>query len=165
LPTRIGLHTGDIFLGAVGAIDHYEYTPLGDIVNTAQRLESLNKFLGTRILLSGEMVDQLQGFLLRELGQFQLKGKINPVSIYELISRLEDSNEQQRTKCAMFSKTLDPFKRGAWGEAEEAIKKYQESIRSLGEDGPSHFFLNLCKKYEKSPPGESWNGVVSMEEK
>jgi adenylate cyclase len=165
LPTRIGLHTGDIFLGAIGAIDHYEYTPLGDIVNTAQRIEDLNKSLGTRILVSGEMIDQLNGFLIRELGKFQLKGKINPVSIYELVCRIEEAHEQQRTKCLMFSKVLNPFRRGSWEEAEEAIEKFQGSIKSLGKDGPSLFFLNLCKKYRKGPPGESWNGVVSMEEK
>ncbi|MGZ3613702.1 MAG: CHASE2 domain-containing protein [Thermodesulfobacteriota bacterium] len=165
LPTRIGLHTGDIFLGAIGAIDHYEYTPLGDIVNTAQRIENLNKSLGTRILASGEMIDQLDGFLVRELGKFQLKGKINPVSVYELICRIEESNEEQRIKSVSFPKVLDPFRKGYWQEAEEAIETYQESIESLGKDGPSHFFLNLCKKYGKNPPGESWSGVVSMEEK
>jgi len=165
LPTRIGLHTGDIFLGAIGAIDHYEYTPLGDIVNTAQRIEDLNKSLGTRVLASGEMIDQLDGFLIRELGKFQLKGKTNPISVYELVCRMEESNEQQRIKCVTFPKVLDPFRRGSWQEAEEAIEKFQESIKSLGKDGPSLFFLNLCKKYGKSLPGESWNGVVSMEEK
>jgi len=165
LPTRIGLHIGDIFLGAVGAIDHYEYTPLGDIVNTAQRIEDLNKSLGTRILVSGEMIDQLDGFLIRELGKFQLKGKINPISIYELICRLEEANELQRIKCLTFHKVLDPFRRGSWEEAEEAVGKFQESIKSLGKDGPSLFFLRLCKKYGKSPQEESWNGVVSMEEK
>ena len=165
LPTRIGLHTGDIFLGAIGAIDHYEYTPLGDIVNTAQRIEDLNKSLSTRILVSGEMIDQLEGFLIRELGKFQLKGKINPISVYELVCRSEEANELQRTKCVTFPEVLDPFRRGAWEEAEEAIEKFQESIKCLGKDGPSLFFLNLCKKYGKSPPRESWNGVVSMEEK
>jgi adenylate cyclase len=64
-----------------------------------------------------------------------------------------------------FPKVLDPFRRGSWEEAEEAIEKFQESIKGLGKDGPSLFFLNLCKKYGKSPPVESWNGVVSMEEK
>jgi adenylate cyclase len=165
LPTRIGLHSGDIFLGAIGAIDHYEYTPLGDIVNTAQRIEDLNKSLGTRILVSGEMIDQLDGFLIRELGKFQLKGKINPISVYELVCRIEEADEQQRVKCLTFSKVLDSFRRGAWEEAEEAIEKFQESIRSLEKDGPSLFFLNLCKKYRKNPPGESWNGVVPMGQK
>ena len=165
LPTRIGLHSGDIFLGTIGAIDHYEYTPLGDIVNTAQRIEDLNKSLGTRILVSGEMIDQLDGFLIRELGKFQLKGKIKPISIYELVCRMEESDEPQRIKCQTFAKVLDPIRRGSWEEAEEAIKEFQESIRNLGEDRPSLFFLNLCRKYRKNPPGELWDGVVPMEGK
>ncbi len=51
LPTRIGLHSGQLLLGSVGAMDHYEYRAVGDIVNTATRLEGLNKHLGTRLLV------------------------------------------------------------------------------------------------------------------
>ena len=165
LPTRIGLHSGDILLGAIGAMDHYEYGPLGDIVNTAQRIESLNKPLHTRILVSEEVIDQLDGFLTRELGRFLLKGKIESISIYELVCRKEESNDQQRIKCMTFAKVLDPFKKGYWKEAEEAIEKFQESIKSYGEDGPSLFFSNLCKKYKEKPSQEPWDGVVPMEEK
>jgi adenylate cyclase len=78
---------------------------------------------------------------------------------------MEESNEQQRITCLTFPKVIDAFRRGSWEEVEEAIGKLQESIKNPGEDGPSLFFLNLCKKYKKSPPGESWNGVVPMEEK
>ena len=165
LPTRIGLHSGDILLGAIGAMDHYEYGPLGDIVNTAQRIESLNKPLHTRILVSEEVIDQLDGFLTRELGRFLLKGKIESISIYELVCRKEESNDQQRIKCMTFAKVLDPFRKGYWKEAEEAIEKFQESIKSYGEDGPSLFFSNLCKKYKEKPSREPWDGVVPMEEK
>jgi adenylate cyclase len=164
-PTRIGLHSGDILLGAIGAMDHYEYGPLGDIVNTVQRIEGLNKPLHTRILVSEEGIDQLDGFLTRELGRFLLKGKIESISIYELLCRKEGSNDQQRIKCMTFAKVLDPFRKGYWKEAEEAIEKFQESIKSYGEDGPSLFFLDLCQKYMKNPPGEPWDGVVPMEEK
>ena len=165
LPTRIGLHSGDILLGAIGAMDHYEYGPLGDIVNTAQRIEGLNKPLHTRILVSEEGIDQLDGFLTRELGRFLLKGKIESISIYELVCRKEESNDQQRIKCMTFGKVLDPFRKGYWKEAEEAIEKFQESIKSFGEDGPSLFFSDLCKKYKEKPSREPWDGVVPMEEK
>jgi len=165
LPTRIGLHSGDILLGAIGAIDHYEYGPLGDIVNTVQRIEGLNKALHTRILVSEEVIDQLDGFLTRELGRFILKGKIESISIYELVCRKEESNDQQRIKCMTFAKVLDPFRKGYWKEAEEAAEKFQESIKSYGEDGPSLFFSDLCKKYKEKPSREPWNGVVPMEEK
>jgi adenylate cyclase len=159
------LHSGDILLGAIGAMDHYEYGPLGDIVNTVQRIEGLNKPLHTRILVSEEAIDQLDGFLTRELGRFLLKGKIESISIYELVCRKEGSNDQQRIKCMTFGKVLDPFRKGYWKEAEEAIEKFQESIKSFGKDGPSLFYLNLCKQFRENPPGESWDGVVRMVEK
>ncbi len=165
LLTRIGLHSGDILLGAIGAMDHYEYGPLGDIVNTVQRIESLNKQLHTRILVSEEVIGQLDSFLTRELGRFLLKGKIESISIYELVCRKEESNDQQRIKCMTFAEVLGPFRKGYWKEAEEAIEKFQESIKSFEEDGPSLFFSDLVKKYIKKPPREPWDGVVPMEEK
>ena len=60
LPTRIGLHSGNIILGSIGAMDHYEYHPIGDIVNTSERIQGLNKYLGTRILVSEEVIGQLR---------------------------------------------------------------------------------------------------------
>jgi len=165
LPTRIGLHSGELLLGAIGAMDHYEYGPLGDIVNTVQRVERLNKQLHTRILASEEVIEQLNGFLTRELGRFILKGKIESISIYELVCRKKEASDQQRIKCMTFAEVLDPFRKGHWKEAEEAIEKFRDSIKSFGEDGPSLFFSDLCKKYIKKPPREPWDGVVPMEEK
>ena len=63
LPTRIGLHSGRLLLGSVGAIDHYEYRAVGDIVNTATRLEGLNKHLGTRLLVSAEVLHGLEDLI------------------------------------------------------------------------------------------------------
>ena len=96
LPTRIGLHAGDMFLGSVGAFNHYEYRPTGDMVNTASRIEGLNKYLGTGILASEEVSDQLAGFVFRELGQFLLAGKSKPVLIRELICRDGECGEADR---------------------------------------------------------------------
>ena len=59
LPTRIGLHAGPMLLGSIGALDHYEYRAVGDMVNTASRVEGLNKFLGTQILVSAECCNSL----------------------------------------------------------------------------------------------------------
>ena len=71
---------GRLLLGSVGAMDHYEYRAVGDIVNTATRLEGLNKHLGTRILVSADVLQGLDGLLTRELGAFLLAGKSRPVA-------------------------------------------------------------------------------------
>jgi len=162
LKTRIGLHCGQILLGHVGALDHYEYTPMGDIVNTASRIESLNKQLGTGVLVSDEVIHELSGLLTRELGKFRLVGKIKPVVVHELLGGLEESDSTLKNGCAVFSHALSAFRRQSW---DEAIEKFNQCIEVLGDDGPSRFYLRLCEGYKKNPPGEPWDGVIQMDKK
>ena len=63
LPTRISIHAGAIFLGNIGAGAHYEYGATGDTITTASRLDGLNKHLGTNILVSAEVIRDLDDFL------------------------------------------------------------------------------------------------------
>ncbi len=162
LPTRIGLHSGHISLGTIGAIDHYEYRAVGDIVNTASRIEGLNKYLGTRILVSEEVLHNLDGFLTRECGKFLLVGKSQPIAVHELICRMEESNEQQRSLCAMFAEALSAYRRQS---LEEAIGIFHTAIRTYADDGPSIFYVKLCEKYRENPPGEMWNDVIWLNKK
>ena len=162
LKTRIGLHYGQILLGHIGALDHYEYTPMGDIVNTASRIEGLNKYLGTSLLVSEEVVHQLNGFLTRELGKFRLKGKIQPVVIHELLCRAEEADEKLREAYAAFAGALEAFRRQSW---EEAMEKFHFTTKTIAEDGPSLFYLERCEHYLKNPPEEKWAGVVNMDKK
>lgn len=162
LKTRIGLHCGQILLGHIGAMDHYEYTPMGDIVNTASRIEGLNKFLGTSVLVSEEVFHRIDGYLVRDCGRFRLKGKTAPIHVYELWSRLEDSDETQKRACATFAEGLAAFQRGAWEEAREFFQRW---IEDFGEDGPSQFYQGICEVYRRDPPDSSWDGVVRMEKK
>ncbi len=162
LPTRIGLHYGQISLGNVGAIDHYEYRPTGDIVNTSSRMEGLNKYLGTRILVSGEVMDQLTGFLTRGLGRFFLLGKTLPVEVFELICPINESSDRQRKICKIFSRALQAYKNQSW---EKASCFFNQTIQINGQDGPSHFYLKQLGHYLKFPPPKTWDGVVYMDKK
>jgi adenylate cyclase len=162
LPTRIGLHSGEIVLGNVGAGHHFEYRPVGDIVNTATRIEGLNKYLGTRILISQEVCSLENGFLTRDLGVFLLAGKTKPVHVHELVALLEDSTHRQRACCARFTEGVEAFRRQSW---DEASRIFDETLKIHEGDGPSLFYLDLCARYSQNPPGISWDGVVHMREK
>jgi adenylate cyclase len=162
LKTRIGLHCGHILLGHVGALDHYEYTPMGDIVNTASRIESLNKHLGTTLLVSAELIRELKGLLSRDLGTFKLKGKLNPISIHEVLGRMDEENEKLQTICRVFSEGLQFFHQQSW---EEALEKFVWVDQDRVGDGPSRFYIRFCHQYQETPPGPSWNGVVHMDKK
>jgi adenylate cyclase len=162
LPTRVGVHSGQIFLGNIGAGDHYEYGPTGDTVNTASRMDGLNKYLGTEVLASQEIVDQIDGLLKREVGKFMLKGKAEPMIVHELLGRLEDADEKRKKSCVIFADALSAFRRRAWDDAQEKFQLASED--SVG-DGPARFYLKLCEEYKAEPPAETWDGVIVLEEK
>lgn len=162
LPTRIGLHCGHMLLGSVGAGAHYEYRAVGDIVITATRIEGLNKLLGTRILVSEEGLEQVDGFSTRELGEFLLVGKTKPLVVHELLGRLGEVNGQQRGLCADFAEALAAFRTRCWVEA---IEKFEKCIAHYEGDGPSLFYKNLCEQYRENPPGEAWDGLVRVTQK
>jgi adenylate cyclase len=163
LPTRVGVHAGQIFLGNIGAAEHYEYGPTGDTVNTASRMDGLNKYLGTEILVSDEAIRELDGFTTREVGTFRLKGKAQPIVVHELLCREEECRDKMKERLALFSQALRTFKRQSWDEAKD---KFRRSIDAgSGEDGPANFYLKLCEQYRKNPPEGPWEGIIDLEEK
>ncbi len=159
MPTRIGLHVGEIFLGDVGGGDHYEYRPFGDIVNTTTRIEALNKRLGTRILASDEVVARLPGFPTRPVGDFLFAGKSRPVRVHEVLPR--DGGQAGRSAAlAAFSRGMEAFRGRDWDEAEA---RFREAARADGGDGPSRFYLELCARYRNDPPGAEWQGEIPID--
>jgi adenylate cyclase len=162
LPTRIGLHSGEILLGNIGAAQHFEYRPVGDIVNTATRIEGLNKYLGTRILVSRDVLSLADTILARDLGRFLLAGKSRSVNVYELVNLLAEASDRQKEYCASFAEGMERFRRQDW---EKATAKFHETLGIREGDGPSIFYCRLCARYSQNPPGEAWDGVIHMEKK
>ena len=162
LPTRVAIHVGQIFLGNVGSEEDYRYGAQGDTINTASRMDGLNKYLGTEILVSEEVIQNLDGFLTREAGRFLLKGKAQPIVVHELLCRTEECDEKQTRACAIFAEALQAFRKLSWDEAKA---KFHEQMKNSGEYGLSKYYLKLCEQYEKNPPGQGWDGVIDLEEK
>jgi adenylate cyclase len=160
LPTRISIHSGRLFMGNIGAMDHYEYRPIGDIVNTTTRIEGLHRFLGTRILVSKDVISKLTLFQTRNLGTFLLAGKSKPIVIHELVSTIGEATERQKRACGFFSEALDLFNSRQWRRGRES---FQEYVRTFGDDEPSAFYTKLCAAYEKDPPADLWNGEIHVE--
>jgi len=161
LPTRLGLHFGEVVMGHVGAVDHYEYRAVGDIVNTASRIEGLNKQLGTRIIVSAQVLDDLDDFITRELGRFLLKGKRQPLTLYELVDRKTEHHDDVKNNFVVFQTALHAFQTQNWQAAADSFKQF---ILAYGEDGPSRYYLSLIQQYSTHTPPE-WDGVIELSQK
>ncbi|MFZ5593667.1 MAG: CHASE2 domain-containing protein [Pseudomonadota bacterium] len=156
LPTRIGLHSGDVMLGNIGAVDHYEYRAVGDIVNTATRIQTLNKQLGTKILVSDDILKDIDAFLIRKLGIFPLAGKSRSVAICELLCRIEDATELQQQICGIFGVGLAAFREQRWHDAAE---NFSTVLRLDEQDGPAHFYLALCNRDRHRRRSDPMHGI------
>lgn len=162
LHTRIGMHAGHILVGNIGAVDHYEYRPVGDIVNTASRMEGMNKYLGTQILTSDQALKQLEGFMTRRLGEFLPFGKSNSVVIHELLGYAKDMSVEQQQLCSSFEAGMRAYRQKHWDGAIEAFERTLSIYRA---DGPSIFFKKRCEEFKHNPPDENWDGMVVMGQK
>ncbi len=157
LQTRIGLHSGEILLGNIGAVDHYEYRAVGDIVNTSTRIQGLNSHLGTQILLSAEVLAGVAGLQTRELGSFILSGKSRPVVIHELLGTEADPEAASRSGyLARFAEGLAAFRAGDRHTAESIFSALQ---KENDRDGVLRFFLARCRL--QPPPDQ--DGMIRMD--
>ena len=162
LPTRMGLHAGQMLLGNIGAAQHFEFRAVGDMVNTASRIQGLNKYLGTSLLLSGEVAKDLDNLTLRPLGRFLLAGKSSPTDIAELLSTASLSSEEQSWLCQTFAHALHAYNTRDW---QAASRDFFTILSTFPDDGPVRFYLERCQHYLATPPDASWDPVIRMQGK
>lgn len=144
LPTRMGLHFGEMRLGNVGAGDHFEYRAVGDTINTANRIENLNKLLGTQILVSANIILTLEGFFSREMGVFILKGKTRPIQVFELLGTQGQVADEVIQLQVAFGKAMALYQDYRWTEALEAFKQLS---KVYPQDGPSRFYCQYLQHH------------------
>jgi len=138
LPTRIGISGGEVATTAIGAVNHFEFRPVGDTVVTSVRLQELNKLLGTRILAAEPVIRGLDTVLVRDLGVFQLRGKNLPTHVFEIMAEREKASAYVMQLCLEFALALDAL-RG--GQREAAMERFRAIHDSYPQDGPTAFYL------------------------
>lgn len=167
LPTRIGLHAGELMLGNVGAMDHFEYRAVGDIVNTANRIENLNKRIGCKVIASENVVEGVKGITMRSLGMFRLPGKQQVLQLYELLCRDNDLvcdkyHIQIKDRCDMLAAGILAFQEQDWQKAKELFSALQ---RKYSNDKPAQFYLQYCELVRKNALPDDWGGIIELNEK
>ena len=130
-------------LGNLGAMDHFEYAPVGDIVNVTARIEALNRMLGTRILLIAEFTEDLHDFVIRPLGNFEVKNKNKPLYVCELMGTADNLSHNGQKKLYSFQKALLLYKQSHWEAAQQG---FEDLLHYDPGDGPSQYYVNQCRK-------------------
>lgn len=160
--TRIGLHTGVVNVGNFGSATRVDYTAFGEGNNLASRMEGLNKYLGTSVLITAETYSYVKDrFAMRYLGSFRLKGFVKPVGVYELAGRLEQL-EKLRPLHTAFAAALTLFQQKNFAEAEAA---FNAILNEWPSDGPSRFYFRHLAELREQPLPEGWNGDVELRDK
>lgn len=138
--TRIGVHTGPAIVGNFGGRGRFHYTALGDTVNTASRIESANKHLGTRILVSGETAARAGDARLRPVGEVVLKGREQHLTLFEAAGATVESEhlDQFRAayeRAASAQHDSDPFADIVRAFPHDALARYHSARFASGERG------------------------------
>jgi len=161
---RIGINSADVVAGNIGSARRMDYTVIGDGVNTAARLESANKQLGTSILVSDSTVKELTGdYRLRELDLIRVKGRAQSVAVFEvrgLGGELVAADEQ--ASMDLFAERLQRYRSRNWGVA---IKSFEHALKLNPNDQPSALMCQRARHYQQSGPADDWDGVWTLSEK
>ncbi|WP_026600394.1 CHASE2 domain-containing protein [Methylomonas sp. 11b] len=161
LATRIGLYEGELTLGSLDAGTSSHYRAIGDTVNTASRIQGVNKYLGTRILASHSIAADLDGIVSRPVGSFRVVGRAEPLNLVEVVGVKISGDPPPNEVHRIFADGLAAFKEGVWPEA---VRLFQAALALDANDGPSRFYLQKALHYSEMPP-LAWNGIVVLDSK
>jgi len=173
MQTRIGCNTGTATVGNMGALDRFNYTMMGDMVNLAARCESGAKAYGAYIMITEETKlaseKTKDDIAFRYLDKIVVKGRSQPVSMYEPTGFMADLGQETQDCLDCFKQGIDKYLLwdGALSMFEKAkdLEPNKPGITPGVKDNPSMILIDRCQVMKENPPGDDWDGVYVMTSK
>lgn len=141
----IGIHTGPVIMGTVGVDSRMDMTVLGDSVNIAARLESLNKTYSSTILVSAYTHSLLSGndaFQWRELDCLRVKGRDEPLIVFEVFDANEEASAARADLLDVYQSALEFYYAAKW---EMAKSKFEQCLEMDSTDHVSRLYVERCE--------------------
>ncbi|MEK7989706.1 MAG: response regulator [Thiotrichaceae bacterium] len=163
----VGMHVGSLMLGTIGEEKRMEGTVISDAVNLASRLEGLTKLYGVPILISHDILQNMKDpdkHFYRFLGKVRVKGKNEPVQVFELIDAEPDRDirEGKVTLEPEFNAALGLYYKGNFAHA---TPLFEHILSVLPEDKAAEFYLGRCHHYVEVGTPEGWEGIEALTQK
>lgn len=163
LKMRIGMSTGPAVVGNMGSRNRMDYTMMGDTVNTAARLEGVNKIYGIYTLVCETTFKKArQRVWGREIDAINVVGKAQPVAVYQILGYAEDVDETGLKMTGLYAEGLHLYRQQNW---DAAMDKFDAALEIAPDDGPSKAMRDRCASYKITPPSPDWNGSYTMKTK
>jgi adenylate cyclase len=176
LQARIGLNTGPAVVGNMGSHTRFSYTMMSDDVNIAARMESGAKSWAVYTMTTDVTRSECEKVepgrvLFRALGRIVVKGRAQPIPVYELVALAEDATDRMRECVAIFEQGLAKYYARDWDGALELFRRSEVlEVNGPGRTteakyNPSLIYIGIVEGYKAAPPATDWDGVFVMTEK
>ena len=172
MQTRIGCNTGTATVGNMGALDRFNYTMMGDMVNLAARCESGAKAYGAYIMVTEETktasLSTKDDIAFRYLDKIVVKGRSQPVAMYEPTGFMNELSQETQDCLDCFQKGIDNYLKQDWDGALKLFEQAKElepnkpGVTPGVKDNPSMILIDRCQVMKENPPGDDWDGVYVM---
>jgi class 3 adenylate cyclase len=162
----VGIHTGSMMVGMIGEEARLQGDAFSDNVNLTSRVEGLNKFFGTSMIISEDTLALLshpEAYKMRFLGKAIVKGRIAPLGLYEVYHGLDEQTVARRDAArADFERGLALYSQGQFTAACTA---FEAVLACDPTDKTAHYYLESCQRYAAQSVPAGWNGVIVMDSK